>query len=198
MEEPQMLPWAEEKYKVAREGVQNPTAAGREETDPWFTSCMPFGPTRIMLSPFIAFELRQFPDLVLLFFGGDVDRAMRRIYLDGRRHPSNWKPSSMGHSIGWYEGDTLVVDTSGISDTSWLDDQGRPQSAALHLVERIRRVSQKNLEIEITIEDPKAYKNSWKRKVVRELALPGPRIWDDVVCQELLQMGTHYGAEAKK
>jgi hypothetical protein len=53
------------------------------------------------------------------------------------------------------------------------------------------------VEYEVTITDPTGYKNSWKKKVVRQRALPGPRFWDSVTCEELLQMGTHYGAEAR-
>ena len=103
----------------------------------------------------------------------------------------------MGHSIGHYDGDTLVVDTVGISD-SWLDLQAHPHSDALHLVERFRRVDQKHIEYEITVEDPIAYKNTWSRKIVRELSPPGPRYWDATNCEELLRMGTHFGAETRK
>ena len=104
----------------------------------------------------------------------------------------------MGHSIGRYDGDTLVVDTIGVSEKSWLDGQGHPHTDALHLVEHIRRVDQKSLEFDVTISDPIAYKNSWTKKIVRQLASSGPRLWDEAICQELLQMGTHYGAETRK
>ena len=191
-----MLPWAEEIYKATREvGGKDPDAP-REDADPWFSACMPLSPAALTLSPFVAIELRQFPDVVLLFYGDD--HAVRRVYLDGRGHPASFKPTWMGHSIGKYEGDTLVVDTIGIKGNRWLDMEGHPHSDALHLVERIRRVDQKNLEVEVTIDDPKAYKKSWRKKIVRELAPAGPRIWDDVNCNELLQMGTHYSAESKK
>jgi hypothetical protein len=196
LEEPQMLPWAGEIFKTTREeGSQDPNAP-REDADPWFSACMPLGPSRSMLSPWVAFELRQFPDVVLLFYGDD--HAVRRVYLDGRGHPASFKPTWMGHSIGRYDGDTLVVDTIGINDKSWVDLQGHPHSDALHLEERIRRVNQNSLEVEVTIDDPKAYKNSWRKKIVRQMAPSGPRIWDDVNCSELLQMGTHYSAEARK
>jgi hypothetical protein len=155
-----------------------------------------------MLATYVAVELRQFPDVVLLLFGGgnagEGDHAVRRIYVDGRGHPANLKPSWMGHSIGSYEGDTLVVDTVGVKGNRWLDDRGHPHSDDLHLVERIRRVSQNSLEYEAIIEDPKAYKIPWRKKLVRPLATPGPRFWDETNCEELLRMGTHYGAEAKK
>ena len=196
LEEPQMLPWAEEKYKVSRECLQNPNANGREEADPWFSACTPNSPVETMFNPFVAVELRQFPHVVLLLLRDD--HAVRRIYVDGRGHPAGWKPTWMGHSIGRYDGDTLIVDTIGIKGNRWLDGQGHPHSEALHLVERIRRVDQKSLEYEVTIEDPQAYQNSWRKKIVRELAAPGAQFWDEVNCSELLQMGTHYSAEAKK
>jgi hypothetical protein len=104
----------------------------------------------------------------------------------------------MGHSIGRYDGDTLVVDTIGIREGRWVDNQGHPYSDALHLVERIRRVDQKFLEVEVAFDDPKAYKNIWKKKIVRGLAPPGPGHWEDVLCEELLRMGTHYSAESEK
>ena len=200
VEEPQMLPWAEEKYKAAREGVPETIPFAREDANPWFSACMPASPSLLMLSGFIAFELRQFPDVVLLLFAGITgsDHEVRRIYVDGRGHPPDLRPTWMGHSIGRYEGDALVVDTIGINDNRWIDDQGHPHSDALHLVERIRRADQKSLEVEVTIDDPKAYKKSWRKKSVRPLALSGPRFWEDVNCEELLQMGTHYSAEPKK
>ena len=200
VEEPQMLPWAEEKYKAEREGIEDPTANAPQAMDPWFNACLPDHPAKMMLRPVIGFELRQFPDVVLILFGGpagEADHAVRRIYVDGRGHPPNGKPTWMGHSIGRYDGDTLVVDTIGIKEGRRLDSQGHPYTDALHLVERIRRV-EKSLEVEVTIDDPKAYKNTWKKKIVRGLAPPGPGFWEDVLCEELLRMGTHYSAESQK
>ena len=200
LEEPQMTPWAEAKHQATREAAGIPTADLPLDASPWFSQCVPMGPAMLMVVPFIAIELQQFPDLVLLFFtgtAGEGDHSVRRIYLDGRGHPSNWKHTAMGHSIGRYDGDALVVDTIGISD-SWLDLQGHPHSDALHLVERFRRVDEKTLEYEITVEDRTAYRNTWSRKVVRVLSPPAPRFWDSVNCEELLRMGTHFGVEAAK
>ena len=201
IDDPHMTPWADAKYKAAREDPQNPKSPVREGANPWFSACVPSGPTALMFTPFVAVEIRQFPDVVLLFFtgtAGEGDHTVRRLYLDGRGHPANWRPTPMGHSIGRYDRDTLLVDTIGISDRSWLDGQGYPQSDALHLVERFRRPDQKTLEYEVTIEDPQAYTTPWRKKIVRKWSPPGPRIWDNTDCEELLQMGTHYSAEAKK
>jgi len=197
---PQLLPAAEQKYNALKEGIEDPNAAPPATANPWFSACLPDNPARMMLRQVVGFELRQFPDVVLILFGGpagEADHAVRRIYVDGRGHPSNLKPTWMGHSIGRYDGDTLVVDTIGIKEGRWVDNQGHPHSDALHVVERIRRVG-KSLEVEVTVDDPKTYSNIWSKKIVRGLAPPGPGFWEDVLCEELLQMGTHYGAEAGK
>ncbi len=194
IEEPRMLPWAEKQYKAVREGVKDPNATANQEMSPSWGGCMPEGPTESLGRR--AFELRQFPDMVLLLF--DQDHGVRRIYMDGRGHPRGWKPTWNGHSIGSYDGDTLVVDTVGISDKTWIDGQGHPHTDALHVVERLRRVNHDTLEVVFTFNDPEAYEGSWSKKVVHALRLPGPQIWDQTACEELLKMGTHYAAESKR
>jgi len=201
VEEPQMLPRTEEKYKsYFAEGSERP----REDADPWLSACTPSSPSWLMFSPVVAVELRQFPDVVLLLLGsssGEADHIVRRVYMDGRGHPANRKPTWMGHSIGGYDGDTLVVDTIGIKSIGgnrWLDNQGHPHTDALHLVEHIRRVDVNSMEFEVTMDDPQAYQKPWGKKIVRKLAVPGPRFWDEANCAELLQMGTHFGAEARQ
>jgi hypothetical protein len=76
---------------------------------------------------------------------------------DGTAHPADPDPTWLGDSIGHWDGDTLVVDTVGFNDKSWLDRVGHPHSDQLHLVERIRRVDQNSLQVDFVIEDPKAY-----------------------------------------
>jgi hypothetical protein len=93
----------------------------------------------------------------------------RYIYVDGRSHPEGFPLTFMGHSIGRWDGDTLVVDTVGIDDTSWLDTVGTPHSDALHIEERIRRVAADRLEIDFLFEDPKAYTQPWRGKKVYQL-----------------------------
>ena len=190
-EEPPMQPWTEEKYKAAREGTE-PNDLGRQDLDPNFGACMPGGPSRLLIDRFRIFELRQFPDMVLLLF--DDDHSVRRIYMDGRQHPAGLSSTWMGHSIGKYEGDTLVVDTVGIKDKSWIDRVGHPHSDALHLVERFRRVNN-TLQYEYTIDDPKAYKQPWTRKTVHDVLAPGTLLIEVALCEELLEMGTHYSAK---
>jgi hypothetical protein len=187
LEEPEMQPWAEEKYRAVREG---------KSRDPDFTGCTPQSPTDLMLDNRRLYELRQFPDVVLLLF--DEDHLVRRIYMDGRAHPDGSLSTWMGHSIGKYEGDTLVVDTVGFNDKNWIDRQGHPHSDALHLVERFRRLNQNTLQYEVTIDDPKAYKKPWTRKMVQDLLPPGFEMLEGDLCDELLQVGTHYSAKPNK
>ena len=89
----------------------------------------------------------QIPGRVIMFF--EYDHFVRQIFTDGRQHSQDLTPSWMGDSIGKWEGDTLVVDTVGFNDKTWLDGDGHPHSDALHLVERIRRVSHDALSIDI-------------------------------------------------
>ncbi len=187
LEEPEMQPWAEEKYRAVREG---------RSRDPNFTGCTPQSPTDLMLDNRRLYELRQFPDVVLLLF--DEDHLVRRIYMDGRGHPDGYVSTWMGHSIGKYEGDTLVVDTVGFNDKNWIDREGHPHSDALHLVERIRRLNQNSLEYEVTISDPKAYKKPWTRKMVQDLLPPGFELLEGVLCDEILEMGAHYSTKSNK
>jgi len=185
-EEPEMQPWAEEKYKAVREG---------KARDPNFTGCTPQGPTDLMLDNRRLYELRQFPDVVLLLF--DHDHEVRRIYMDGRGHPEHPAPTWMGHSIGKYEGEVLVVDTIGISDKAWIDVQGHPHTDALRVTERFRRLDQKSLEVQTTIDDPKTYQKPWTKTVIHHLRPPDRQVWDQTECEELLRLGTHYSAESK-
>ena len=69
-----------------------------------------------------------------------------------------------GHSVGHWEGDTLVVESIGFNDKSWMDGAGHPHSEAMHVVERYRRVDHDTLELTMTIDDPKAYTKPWLSK----------------------------------
>jgi hypothetical protein len=88
----------------------------------------------------------------------------------------------MGHSIGRWEGDTLVVDTVSIDEDTWLDGIGTPHSDELHVVERIRRVGQDTLEIEFRFEDPKAYTKPWTVTLKQRIAVDTELV--DEICLE--------------
>jgi hypothetical protein len=77
--------------------------------------------------------------------------------MDGRSHPTNLTPSYYGHSIGWWEGDTLVIDTKGFVESFWWDRRGLPHTEQLHTVERLTRTNQQAMTYEFTVDDPGAY-----------------------------------------
>ena len=162
-QEPPLRPWAEEEFKAIMPGY-GPRATPNSH-DP-ILRCLPPGVPRILLIP-LPMQIVQIPDKVIMLF--EYDHYIRHIYTDGREHPEDLSPTWMGHSIGKWEGDTLVVETTGFNDQSWLDQVGHPHSDALRLVERIRRVDQDTLQIDITIDDPKAYDRPWTGQVVFHL-----------------------------
>ena len=165
-DEPPMQPWAEAKYKAYRPTF-GPNATSVDSDDPTATmSCLPPGIPRIYLIPF-PMEIIQIPGRVIMLF--EYDHFVRQIYTDGRDHPKDLSPTWMGGSIGRWEGDTLIVDTIGFNGKTSLDRVGHPQSGALHLVERIRRVDHDTLEHDLTFDDPKAYTKPWTAQVIYEL-----------------------------
>ena len=153
--EPPLMPWAEEKYKSVKPGY-GPRATPDSE-DP-ILNCLPPGVPRIMLIPF-PMQVIQIPGEMIMLF--EYDHYIRHIYLERRQHLKDLDLTWMGDSIGWWEGNTLVVDTVGLNDRTWLDQVGHPHSDALHVVERIRHIDQDTLEDDLTIDDPKAYKKLW-------------------------------------
>ena len=160
--EPPMTAWAQERFKTTKPSFGprsfadsndpvNPTALNS-------LGCFPPGVPRIYLHPF-PMEIIQTPGRVLIIY--EFDHFVRQIWTDGREHVKDLPGTWMGDSIGKWEGDTLVVDTTGFNDKTWVDRAGHPHSEDLHVVERIRRADPKTLQIDITIEDPKAYTKPW-------------------------------------
>jgi hypothetical protein len=187
-EEPSMLPWAAEKYKAARTGLaRGPLDRGRDDLDPTH-DCFPYGPTRMYTTP-RPWEIRQLPDVVLLIFEGD--HWVRRVYMDGREHPDGYPLTWMGHSTGKYDGDSLIIDTVGMREGTWLDHMGHPHSDALHLTERLRRVDHDTLQIDLTFDDPKTYTKPWTGKKIFKLAPATFEILEDVICEDWLEMKKH-------
>ncbi len=109
-------------------------------------------------------EIIQTPGKVMLLF--QYDHEVRQIFTDGREHPRILELTWNGHSIGRWDGDTLVVDTIGIRDESWLDQGGHEHSTELHVVERFRRVDADTLEMERTLTDPIALAKPFTIRVV--------------------------------
>lgn len=157
-EPPSMTPWAEALFKANRQGVTNPTEQGIDEMDPE-NYCFPMGTPRAYL-PNYPVEIVQLPNR--LYFLHENTHLVRRIYLDGRKIPDGYPPSFMGYSTGKWDGDTLVVETVGFNDLTWLDALGHPHSDALRITERIRRVSADTLDFQF--DDSKAYTKPWTGK----------------------------------
>jgi len=176
--EPPMTPWAKAKYKEIRTSyLSGPTGY---MNDPVF-ACMPPGVPRVYSIDFDGvMELIQLPDRVLQIF--EFDHHIRQIFTDGRGHDDNQPPTWMGDSIGKWEGDTLVVDTTGFNDKTRLDRMGHPHTEALHLLERFRRIDHDTLGIDITIDDPKAYTKPWGGTLTYGLK-PGWKVME-FMCQD--------------
>ncbi|PWU01935.1 MAG: hypothetical protein C5B51_21855 [Terriglobia bacterium] len=114
------------------------------------------------------YKLVQSPTLLIMLFEDDIP-SHRQVFLDGRSHPKDPNPSWMGHSVGHWEDDTLVIDTVGFNDRSWLDPQGHAHTEKMRITERFRRPDLGHLEIEFTIDDPGAYAKPWTMKRISEL-----------------------------
>jgi hypothetical protein len=130
--------------------------------------CLPGGIPFSALLP-IPFKIIQTPGLIAMLFEGDG--TIRQIYTDGRKPPADPQPLWLGYTVGRWESDTLVADTVGFNDKSWLDGSGHPHSEALHVVERFRRRDFGHLEVQVTIDDPKTYTQPFSIKFT-ELLLP--------------------------
>ena len=184
-QEPSLQPAAMETYKANRKGLADPRSKGRDEFDP-SNSCFPPGPTRIFtLSR--PFEIRQSTGVVYIL--SETDHWVRRIYMDGRGHPDGYPSAWMGHSIGKYDGNTLVVDTADINENTWLDSLGHPHSDSLHLTERFRRVNHDTLEIDVTFDDPKAYTKPWTGKKTYQLQPASYEMKEDMICDAYRKPG---------
>jgi hypothetical protein len=165
-EGPAMTPWATERYNAAKPSNGPRSNPLKETDDPVLRKCLPPGTPRIYLQPFPV-QFVQTPKEVIVLY--EYDHTVRHIYLDGRPHPADILPTYMGHSIGKWDGDTLVVDTAGFNDKTWLDRDGHPHSDELHVVERFRRVDRDNLQIDITMEDAKALTKPWTAQLYFQL-----------------------------
>ena len=144
--------------------------------------CKPSGVARVFLTPY-GVEITELPELKRVYiFDIGGPHSFRTIYLDGRGHPKNVTPTYYGHSIGWWEGDTLVIDTIGFNESFWLDRDGLPSTEQMRTVERLTRTNMTTLRYELTVDDPGAYTRPWTGAL--------NLIWEDntelfeYVCQE--------------
>jgi len=156
-----MQPWA---AKVYKERIAN---SGRDKPQ---VRCLPHGaPDAMLVGPDYPFKIIQTSaQLVLL---GEEFNQYRQIFTDGRALPKDPNPAWFGYSVAKWEGDTLVVQTAGFKEGTWLD-QAYPHTDALRLTERFHRLNFGNMELDITIDDPKAYTKPWNSAPVHFKLLP--------------------------
>ena len=116
--------------------------------------CLPLGPLQMLAHP-LPKKILQSPGLVVILHERNME--FRQIFTDGRRLPEDPQPSWYGYSSGRWEGDTLIVETIGLRDGLWADFYGSPLTDQARMTERFRRPNYGTLEIQVTIDDPKAY-----------------------------------------
>jgi hypothetical protein len=130
----------------------------RVAKDEPYTSCLPMSVPRVNPYPWkFAYEYQStgLTHIYVLHETGDAG-AHRVVYMDGRPHPKNWVNNWWGHSVGRWDGDTLVIDTVGYNDKFWFDSRGTPHTEQLHTIERWTRTHWGRIENVFTIEDPGA------------------------------------------
>ena len=158
-----MQPWVRDAQRARQEKGAIPNKA----------ICLPSGVLQIWQE--LPYQIVQSPTIMTIVQEYDFP-GWQQIFLDGRPHPANRKPTAMGHSIGKWDGDTLVIDTVSVSDRGPL--AGAPHSDQLHIVQRFRRPDMSHLEIEITAEDPGALTGTWKRNVKAMLGRDDEQVFE--------------------
>ena len=166
-----LQPWAADlkKQRMADFSKGNPDA-----------HCLPMGNMQFHTHPQPR-KIVQTPQLIVILYEGNA--GLRQVFLDGRPLPNNDpQPWWYGYSMGKWDGDTLVVETIGFRDDGWLDINGSPLTGAGKMTERFRRVNYGNLEVQITVDDPKAYTKPWTVTVNQLIVLNAEMI--EFVCAE--------------
>jgi len=122
--------------------------------------CLPHGVPRVNTNGLFPFKIIQTTGLVVILY--EQMYLFRQVFMDGRKLANDPNPSWLGYSTGKWDGDTLVVETSGFNDKTWLDTaMGHPATEALRVTERFRRTDFGHVELQATIDDPKAYAKPW-------------------------------------
>ena len=157
----------------------------RQSKDDPEANCLPTGIPRQAPYPW---RIVQTPTHVFILFEGNI-HSYRQIFVDGRKHPDDPDPTWYGHSVGHYEGQTLVVDTVGFNDKFWFDFRGHPHSEKLHTLERYTRTNLGTLTVETTIDDPTYYSKPFTVNFTARLR-PGEELME-YICQENEQDSKH-------
>jgi hypothetical protein len=176
--DPPMTPWGKAQFDAAKPS-QGSRGVKLTETTDMVYKCFPPGMPYIYLQLF-PMEIVQTPKEVIELF--EYDHMVRHIFVDGRSHPADVTPSYNGHSIGHWEGNTLVVDTIGLNGKMWLDRIGHPDSDQMHITEHIHRADDKTLQIDFIFDDPKSYAKPWTAQM-KFLLHPNWDIIEDI-CED--------------
>jgi hypothetical protein len=179
-----LLPWARELRDK------------RRRQDEPYTRCLPMGPLRSNPYPWTlsaAYTSKGLTHIYRLHELGDAGNH-RVIYMDGRKHPEDPIPTWTGHSIGRFEGDTLIVDAVGFNDKWWFDRRGTPHTEQLHVIERYTRLNYGQIRNNATIDDPGAFSRAVDLTFTARLLRPDPRtgVGDllEFICNENNQYGS--------
>jgi hypothetical protein len=146
------------------------------------TRCKASGVSRPFMTPYGVeiVELADAKRIYMFDIGGP--HTFRTIYMDGRSHPKNLTPTYYGHSIGWWEGDTLVIDTKGFVESFWMDRGDSPHTEMLHTVERLTRTDAVSIRYDLTVDDPGAYTKPWTATMNLRWS-PGVELFE-YICQQ--------------
>jgi len=161
---PPMLPDAQSRYEANTAELKKPGAT--ITVDPTF-SCEPPGVPRIYdlgSSLVEMYQAKDRPDRIFIFY--EVIHTWRTVWMNNRPMPDNGGvPRALGYSLGHWDGNDLVVDTTGFADWGWINRGGYPHSDALRVVERFRRLDHDHMQLDVTLNDPKAYAQPWKMAI---------------------------------
>jgi len=168
------LPWARDFFLKRNEAE----ARGEPLFDP-NANCLPSGVPRVIPTPY-PLDIVQTPDAIMI--GIEVMHSFRIIHMDGKPMPADFKPSYLGYSAGHWEGDVLVVVTTGLNGFTQVDEEGRPKSSAMKVTERYMKRAPDQLEITYTLDDPRTYSRPWTARAQYRWA-PDLR-FSEYVCEE--------------
>jgi hypothetical protein len=166
--------------------------AARKETDDPQAWCLLMGVLRYSPYPFRFIQNSTHKKPTHMYILSELMRTYRQIFMDGRTHPAELDPTWFGHSIGWYEKDTLVIDTVGLNDKSWFSNRRMPHTEQLHTVERWTRIDAGHLVTEVTLDDPGAFSRPFNVTYQSEIRPAGDELME-YVCQENNQYGVASG-----
>ncbi len=165
---PPLTPWGQARFDASYPLV-GPRAVAGKENDPSL-HCQPEAIPKSLILP-NPFEIIQIPGRMFMLF--EQFHLWRTVWADGRPLPKDPDPSYLGYSVGKWEGDTFVIETIGMNDKPWVDSYGNPRSEQMRLTERYRRLDHDTLEMQIIMDDPKAYTKPWVNPPQRFKLEPG-------------------------